>query len=103
MDEITDHNQTRGIVVAQQFFEALFDYLHSPKRKKVPSGALAQFVSKMKIGHREPAFSLMKKSEAPIEKNVFPTATGLDDAAYMERSIRAARKLSLAYRRLNCY
>ena len=71
MDEITDHNQTRGIVVAQQFFEALFDCLHSPKRKKVPSGALAQFVSKMKIGHREPAFSLMKKSEAPIEKNVF--------------------------------
>ena len=30
MDEITDHNQMRRIVVAQQFFESLFDYLHSP-------------------------------------------------------------------------
>jgi len=25
----------------------------------------------MKIGHREPALSLMKESEAPIEQNVF--------------------------------
>ena len=71
MDEITDHNQTRGIVVAQQLFEALFDCLHSPKRKKVPGGALAQLISEMKIGHREPAFSLVKESESAIEQDIF--------------------------------
>jgi len=71
VDEIAEDNQTRRIVVAQQFFEAILDRLHSPKRKKIPSGALAQFVSEMKISYREPAFSLMKESEAPIEQNVF--------------------------------
>ena len=71
MDEITDHNQMRRIVVAQQFFESLFDCLHSPKRKKIPSGSLAQFVSKMKIGHREPAFPLVKKSQSAIEQDIF--------------------------------
>ena len=71
VDEISEDNQTRGIVVAQQFFEAILDRLHSPKWKKIPSGALAQFVSKMKVGYREPAFSLMKESKAPIEENVF--------------------------------
>ena len=74
MDEITDHNQMRRIVVAQQFFESLFDYLHSPKRKKIPSGSLAQFVSKMKIGHREPAFLLVKESESAIEQDIFPNS-----------------------------
>ena len=71
VDEIAEDNQTGGIVVAQQFFEAILDRLHSPKRKKIPSSALTQFVSKMKIGHREPALSLMKESEAPIEQNIF--------------------------------
>ncbi len=71
VDEISEDNQTRGIVVAQQFFEAILDRLHSPKWKKIPSGALTQFVSKMKIGYREPAFPPVKESESPIEENVF--------------------------------
>ncbi len=41
MDKIAKNNQTRRIICAKQFFEALFNGLHSPKRKKVPGCALA--------------------------------------------------------------
>ena len=41
MDKIAKNNQTQRIICAEQFFEALFNCLHSPKRKKVPGCALA--------------------------------------------------------------
>ena len=70
MNKITKNNQTRRIVSVKQFFEAALDRLHPPEREQVPGGALTQLVSEMKIGHREPAFPLMEKSETPVEQNV---------------------------------
>ena len=70
MNKITKNNQTRRIVSVKQFFEAALDRLHPPEREQVPGGALTQLVSKMKIGHREPAFSFVKESESPVEQNV---------------------------------
>lgn len=40
VDKIAKNNQTRRIVFAQQFVEAVLDRLHAPKRKKVPGRAL---------------------------------------------------------------
>ncbi len=34
-----------------------------------PGGPLAEFITKMQVGHREPALRLMEKSEAPIEQD----------------------------------
>src|SRR3954470_4796371 len=69
VDQVSEYDQASRFVFIHEIAEPFRDRGHSPQRHERTSGALAQFVAKMKIGHRQPAFRLMEKSQPAIENN----------------------------------
>jgi len=69
MHEIAQDNQMLRFIFLDQLQQTLRDRRHSPHRHETAGGALAQLVTEMKIGDRQPTLLLVEKREAPIEQN----------------------------------
>jgi 3D (Asp-Asp-Asp) domain-containing protein len=71
MHEVAQNQQTFRLVNLDQFHQPLLDGSHPPERKQMAGGSVTEFVTEMKIGHRQPAFGPMKEREPAIEHHIF--------------------------------
>lgn len=69
VDEVAEDNQAARPIFIDQLHQALGGRRHPPHRDEAASGALAEFVAKMQVGHGEPALRLVEKREAAVEQD----------------------------------
>jgi hypothetical protein len=69
VNQIAENDEALRFVFRDQFRESVGDRCHAPQWDERAGCALAQFVTKMQVRHRQPAFGLMEKRESSIENN----------------------------------
>ena len=70
VDEIAQDNQMARLIFIDQLQQPRRDRRHSPHRHETADCALAQFVTEMQIGDRQPALPLVEKRETAIEQDL---------------------------------
>ncbi len=70
MHHVAYNDELSRLVILQELQQAFLDRNHAPHRHQAPRRALAQFITKMEIGHGQPALRLMEKRKPAIEENI---------------------------------
>lgn len=68
--QVADDDQPVGTIVGQQLDEPVFHRSHTPERHQPARGALADFVPKMQVRHREPPLLVVEKRQPAVEQNI---------------------------------
>ena len=69
--QIPQNDQSLRPIIFEEREQTGAARLHSPERKKITRGALAQLITEMQIGYGQPFLPLMEKGEARIEQHIF--------------------------------
>ena len=69
MHQVAQNDEALRLVLADKRLQSVRDRRHPPQGNQMPGCALAQFVAKMHVRNRQPAFGFVEKSEPAIEKN----------------------------------
>lgn len=69
MDQVAQNDETLRPVFVHQRLQPVRDRRHPPQRHEASSRALAQFITKMHVRNRQPAFGFVEEREPAIEKN----------------------------------
>ena len=94
MDDVPDDDQVTRSIIREELLQPVFDGSHPPHRVQASRRALAQFVAKVKVRHRQPALLPVEERESAIQNDI-PGDDGLARAQNIHRHA-GARKLSLA-------
>ncbi len=94
MDDVPDNDEVTRTIIRQELPQPVFDGSHPPHRVQPSRRALAQFVAKVKVCHRQPALLPVEERESSIQKDI-PGDDGLARAQNIHCHA-GARKLSLA-------
>ncbi|MEY2526481.1 MAG: hypothetical protein QOE73_1252 [Verrucomicrobiota bacterium] len=68
--QIPQNDQSFRPIIFEEREQPRTARLHSPERKKITRGALAQFITEMQIGHGQPFLSFMEEGEARVEQHI---------------------------------
>jgi len=68
--QVAQDDEPKWPIFINELRQSFRNRRHSPHWHQPASGALAQFVAEMQVGHREPAFDPMEKREPAIEHNI---------------------------------
>lgn len=69
MDQVAKDDEPARPIFIYQLQQPLRDRRHSPHRDEPACRALAELITKMQVGHSEPALGLMEKREPAIEQD----------------------------------
>ncbi len=94
MDNVPDNHEVPRSIIREELLQSVFDGSHPPHRMQTSRRALAQFVAKVKIRHRQPALRPVEERESSIEDDI-PGDDGLARAQNIHCHA-GAQKLSLA-------
>ena len=70
MHQVAQDDEPKRLIFFDELRQSLRNRRHPPHRHQPARRALAQFVAKMQVGHRQPAFDPMEKREPAIEQNI---------------------------------